>query len=391
MILSKKSVILTLISVLIASISGMGVFAYFPRYLLNLNINIILIQLILTFFMFTTVVFPPLLGKFSDNVQRRSIFFKIGAIGVNITFFILSFTFNLIFIIILLLIYGFFGAFATLKFVLFSELVESDNRFIAYFAAIMALGWFLGAFLCGIYVDIFGIEFFFQFLLIISLINTSVIIFIKENRSLIIERYENQNNKSLNNSNLIEQEEIAPISRSIYPSLFFRNLGVRPILIILAILMFFHLSSDTEIGFLIGINFLIQFFLNILIGHIITDKNLKWIMIIGYLLSAITIFGWIISTNFWSFLLFQILISLSFSMFSTATQIYISQNTTPKNRGKYMGFMSTSSQLGTFAGGLMFTLLLVVYSDYYTAMWFMVALPTVSALIILVKFESQSK
>jgi len=210
---------------------------------------------------------------------------------------------------------------------------------------------------------------------------------LKENRSLILEQQETRDNESNNNLNIIEQKEINPISRSIYSSLFFRNFGVRPIFAILAIIMFYHISSDTEIGFLIGINYLIQVFLNLLIGRIITDRNLKWFMVIGYILSAIAIFGWIMATDFWSFLFYQILISLSFAMFATATQIYVSKNTTPKNKGKYMGYMNTSSQLGTFTGGVFFTLLLFVYADYYPAMRFMIVFPAIAALIIFIKFD----
>lgn len=391
MILSKKSIILLLISALIANTTGMGVFAYAARYLLNLGVNIVIIQLILTFYIFTSLVFPPLIGKLSDKIQHRAMLFKFGAVGVSIIFFLFTNIVNLVLIIILMIFYGFFGTFSRLKFVLYAELVENDHRYIAYHAAITALGWFLGAFLTGIFVDIYGIEQYFQFLLMVSLLNLIIIMFIKEDRSLILERHDKVKDENLNDIIVNEKQEVSPISRSIYPSLFFRNFGIRPILLILAILMFFHLSSDTEIGFLIGINFLIQFFLNIILGHIITDKNLKWIMIIGYILSAITIFGWIIATDFWSFLLFQILISLSFAMFMTATQIYVTKHTTPRNKGKYVGYMGASTQLGSFSGGLMFSLLLVIYSgNYYPAMYFMIIFPAISALIILIKFESKS-
>jgi len=391
LILSKKSIILVLASVLIANTTGMGVFAYAPRYLLNLGVDVIVIQLILTFFIFTTVAFPPLIGKLSDKIQHRSMLFKLGAVGVSIIFFLLTTVFNLVLIVLLMILYGFFGTFARLKFVLYAELVENDHRFIAYFAAITALGWFLGAFLTGVFVDIFGIDRYFQFLLSVSLINLIIIMFIKENRALILERHEKVMIDNLDDINLNNHDGTNYISRSIYPSLFLRNFGVRPILVILAILMFYHLSSDTEIGFLIGINFLIQFFLNIILAHIITEKNLKWIMIIGYILSALTIIGWILATDFWSFLICQILVSLSFAMFMTATQIYVTRHTTPHNKGKYVGYMNTGSQLGSFSGGLMFSLLLVLYSgNYYPAMYFMIIFPAISALIILVKFESKS-
>jgi len=127
LILSKKSIILILASVLIANTTGMGVFAYAPRYLLNLGVDVIVIQLILTFFIFTTVAFPPLIGKLSDKIQHRSMLFKLGAVGVSIIFFLLTTVFNLVLIVLLMILYGFFGTFARLKFVLYAELVENSN------------------------------------------------------------------------------------------------------------------------------------------------------------------------------------------------------------------------------------------------------------------------
>lgn len=390
MIISKKSVTLTLTSAMMAGIYGMSLLSYLPRYLLQLNLDIIIIQLLITCLIFTTVIFPPLLGKFSDKLQRRVPFIKMASIGMNFTLFLFLFAANLTLIIILIFFYGFFWVSDGMKFVLYSELVESDHRYIAYYNAILAFGWFLGTFGAGIVIDIFGFEGLFRFLLIISLINTIIVILLKENRSLILEQQEKRDNESNNNLNLIEQREINPISRSIYPSLFFRNFGVRPIFAILAIIMFYHISSDTEIGFLMGINYLIQVFLNLLIGRIITARNLKWFMVIGYILSAIAIFGWMMATDFWSFLFYQVLISLSFAMFFTATQIYVSKNTTPKNKGKYLGYMNTSSQLGTFTGGVFFTLLLFVYSDYYPAMRFMIVFPAIAAMIIFIKFDRKN-
>ena len=392
MILSKKSMVLILISDLIASTFGMGIFSYFPRYLLNLNVDMVVIQLFVTLFIFTTVLFPPLIGRFSDKIQHRALLFKFGAAGICVSLFLLTTVISLILILVLLFIYGFFRAFERLKIVLYAELVENDSRFIAYDAAIIALGWFIGAFSTGIFVEMFGIEQYFFFLLIISLVNLVVILFIKEDRSIILER-SNNNNESLEVNNLIEQKEINPISRTIYPSLYFRNFATRPIMAILAIIMFIHISSDTQIGFLIGINFLIQFFLNILLGHAVKDneERLKWIMAIGYAFSVITIFGWIIATDFWSFLFFQITVSLSYAMFYTATLIYVNKHTTPQNKGKYVGYMQMSSQMGAFTGGLAFSLLLIIYGDYYAAMWFMIAFPVISTLIIIFKFESKKE
>ncbi|MBY8984997.1 MAG: hypothetical protein KGD65_08020, partial [Candidatus Lokiarchaeota archaeon] len=105
------------------------------------------------------------------------------------------------------------------------------------------------------------------------------------------------------------------ISVSVYLGLFFRNFGIKPIMVVLSIIMGFHISSDTQVGFLIGLNFLIQVALMLIIGHIISEKNEKLILILGYFFSTIAIIGYIISNSFFSFLISQIFIAFSYSMF----------------------------------------------------------------------------
>ncbi len=381
-----------LISTLTLNALGMAVYSYVPRYLFDyLNIDITSIQLIVTIFPLTWFVFPPILGKLSDKIQNRFVFMIFGAVGLLITFILLMFTINLVLIIILLLSFGLFSASSSINLVLFQEYVENDQIYISYYNAMVVLGWFIGAFVFGIIIDLYSIESIFQFLLIFSIINLIIVIFIREKRALITERQIRDTNAKEEENLLNNDEESSPISKSIYGSLFFRNFGIRPIISVLSIIMIVHLSTNTEIGFLIGINPLISFFLIILMGRIIKDKNIKFFMICGYLLSVIVIIGYIFSSDFFGYLLCQILISFSFSMFWTATQVYIAKNTTPENKGKYTGYVTSSFYLGSFMGGLFFSLLLFTYSDYYIAMWFMIIFPGVSAIIILLKFDKIEK
>jgi nitrate/nitrite transporter NarK len=53
--------------------------------------------------------------------------------------------------------------------------------------------------------------------------------------------------------------------------------------------------------------------------------------------------------------------------------------------------MQMSGQMGAFTGGLAFSFLLIIYGDYYAAMWFMIAFPVISTLIIIFKFESKKE
>ena len=388
MIVSKKSIILILLSVFIINTAAIIMYTYIPRYLIFLGVDTPLMQLIITIFPLTAFIFPPLYGYYSDKIQKRYSFILFGSIGMTISYFFLFLTMNLILIVLLLFLFGFFMASSNLLMTLFAELVRDDKTYISYFNASTVAGWFVGAQSGGVFIDFFGIEHIFLLILLISLPNIILVVFIKEERNLILEIYSGEQEKNSNNLLINKTEEEISISTSIYYGLFFRNFSIKPIMPILAIIMSFHLGSDSEIGFLIGINFLLQFFQMLLIGKLITLKNLKSFMIIGYLLSSVSIFGYIISSNFWSYLFFQFLVSFSYSMHWAATITYIAQNTSPKNKGKYMGYANSSLFSGSFIGGLLFSLLLSLFnSDYYIVMYFMIVFPAISTVIILLKFK----
>jgi MFS family permease len=364
----------------------MSVYSYLGRYLQFLGVEKILIQIIVTIFPLCSFIFPPLLGKLSDKFQNRKIFILMGSIALPIIFISLLFIKDVIFIIILILFYGFFSSSIGLNFILYQELVFNKQKFISYYNSMIVLGWFLGAQLCGIYIDFFGIEYIFTFILLFSIITLILSLFIKEDRDLILTRF-NEFNKNTSNFDLLDGDFNISVESSIYYGLFFRNFGIRPIMSIITIIMAFHLSSDSEIGFLVGINPLIQFFLMILMGKVISKRNQKSFIMVGYLLSSVVIIGYIVSTNFIFYLIFQILVSFSYSMFWSATHFYIAENTTPKNKGQYIGLANSSFYLGSFVGGLFFSGILTIQPNYYVAMLPLIIFPAISATIIGLKFK----
>jgi len=387
LILSKRSVILILISSFLINTAAMVVFTYTSTYLLDLGTGKSLMQLIVTIFPLTAFLFPPLYGFLSDKYQNRIIFLLIGTIGMIFAFLMLSLTRDLIFTILFLFLFGFFMASSNISFTLYSELVEDDKKYLSYYNAMIVAGWFVGAQFGGIFIDIYGIENIFLLVLLISLPNIICVVFIRENRSLILESYNNRVNKKLNGLNINDAEVETSISKSIYYGLFFRNFSIKPIMLILAFLMISYLGSLSEVGFLIGINFFLQFFLMLLAGKIISSKNVKSFMVIGYVLSSLTIFGYIIATNFLIYFIFQLIFAFSYSMHWAATIVYIAQNTTPKNKGQIMGYANASVFSGSFVGGLFFTLLLSFNPNYYIAMSFMMIFPIISVVVISLKFK----
>ncbi|MCK4383955.1 MAG: MFS transporter, partial [Candidatus Lokiarchaeota archaeon] len=301
---------------------------------------------------------------------------------------LMLFTKNLILINISLFLFGFFASSFTILFTLYAELVQNDSIKISYYNAAIAAGWLTGVQFGGIFIDFFGIQQIFLFSFIIFLISVFFVIFIKEDRQLILEHSMKLNEEDLNEISESITEKNNSNFKSIYYSIFFRSFGIRPILGIIVILMNFHLTSNTEIGFLIGINPLLQFFLLLYIGRLITHKNLKSFMLLGYILSVFIIIGYIFSFDFWSFMVIQILVSSSFSIFWMASVIYIAKNSTPKNKGSFIGKANSSGFAGDSIGGIFFTIMLVIFqSDYYMAMYFMLVFPVISVVVISLKFK----
>jgi MFS family permease len=306
--------------------------------------------------------------------------------------FLLLFTKDLIIINILLVIFGFFASSFTILFTLYVEIVQNDPKKIARYNASLAIGWFLGVLSGGMFNAIYGIEHMFMYSFLSLLLAFFFVIFIKEDRNLILEQ--NRNPKETNQlpDNLNTDEEIRANLKSIFYSLFFRSFGIRPILGIIVTIIGLSLTNETEIGFLIGVNPLLQFFLMILVGKLITNKNLKVFIILGNFLTVFVIFGYIYSFNFGTFLIFQILVALSYSLLWMGSLTYIAQNSTPKNKGKYIGYATMSSFAGDSIGGLFYSLMLAIfYSDYFMVMYFMIIFPVISSLIISFKFNPINK
>ncbi|MFW9881947.1 MAG: MFS transporter, partial [Candidatus Thorarchaeota archaeon] len=83
MILSKRSVILILFSILVLSTASIGMVTYTPKYLEYFGTRKSIIQLVMTIFPLTMFIFPPILGKYSDKIQNRISFVIIGAVGAT--------------------------------------------------------------------------------------------------------------------------------------------------------------------------------------------------------------------------------------------------------------------------------------------------------------------
>jgi len=168
--ISKRSVILLLISVLTYGTAAMALIYYLPRYLRDyLGFDLAIIQLVTTIYPFSAIFLPQILGKYSDKIQNRYLFILFGSIGASILYLALFFTKDLVLITFILIIYSMCGVSYRLSFTLYQELTKNNPKFVTFYNAANVFGWFLGSQFGGIFIDIYEISNIYIFLLIISL------------------------------------------------------------------------------------------------------------------------------------------------------------------------------------------------------------------------------
>jgi len=165
----------------------MTIITFIPLFLQYLGIDRVQIQLITTIFPFSSSLFPSFIGKFSDKVQNRGYFFKIGLIGATFTVFLLNLTRDVIFIALLILLLSFFNSCYRMIMPLFQELVENRSRQIIYYNMTMVLGWYVGSQLGGLVVEVNGINHFLLFVLMLYFLNIFLALFIKEENKKILQ------------------------------------------------------------------------------------------------------------------------------------------------------------------------------------------------------------
>ncbi len=387
--ISKKNVILILIINLFSNFISISVVTYTPPLLTGIGVAPSFITLIVSIIPLTLLIFPPILGKISDKIQNRIVFTLVGFIIIPFMFILISLTQNLALISLYLFLYGFLAACSNFNYVLFQELVHNEQKMVAFYNAITVLGWFLGAQIFGLFIEFSGYSILFPYLAVFAIINGVLTLFLRENRPLIIDFYEKLNTEVLNTNVSIQKKE-DHVSSSVFYGIFLRNFGVRPVYAVIAVIMGFYITNSVEIGFLIGINFLIQFFLMLAMGKFLKPKHFKIVITIGYLLSSLALLGYTISTDFLGFLFYQVIISLSFAMFFTPSQIHVAHNSTTENKGKYNGFLNTGNFAGSFFGILLFSGLLS-YFDYFSAIYLLIIFPILAAIIIFVNFKQTAK
>ena len=289
---------------------------------------------------------------------------------------------------------GFSGTCAGMTSVLYAEVTSNDAKWYTYHTSTISLSWFFGSLFGGIFIDIMGVANLYIFVLIFSLLNTVLSIFIQENREEIIQinqKLSQEKKLEITLNADIKLRELKKNSPYLNTGLFFRSLGARPILVSLAIFFSFTLTSDSHIGFLISVNPLIQTFFSLIIGRLIKRQNFKFFLTIGYFLSTLAMVGYYFSTEFWGLLVSQVLVCVSYVLFWNATFIYINQNTTPTNKGRYVTVAVSFFYLGSFIGDILMGVVLLIRSDYYFAILIMMIFPSVSALVLLFGFRLKSK
>ena len=371
---------------------GLAFYTYYPRYLAMIGTESFVITYIVSMVSLAAFIFPPLIGKYSDKRQKRKVFITVGGFA-SVIFYFLCFIVSLEFVwlaFILIFVMGFFGSSYSITYPLYSESSADDPKCISYYTAVTALSWSSGAFLSGFLMELFGLEGIYYLVLITVFLSAVPCLFIVENREEILSMNvisEQIAENDLEAEGKFDKKTLNLIFLPLFLAFFFRNLGIRPILGLAAIFFSFTLTSEAQIGFLIGINPLIQAALTLIVGKIINKRNMKIFMVIGFATSSLAMLGYYFAVDFWGLLISQIFVCISYTFFWNASIIYISQATTPENKADFVGRAWSFFYLGQFVGNWFMGGLLTINNDYYFTLLVMIIFPMISVLLIIFWFK----
>ncbi len=189
--------------------------------------------------------------------------------------------------------------------------------------------------------------------MIIFVLSVLPIIWIKENKSRVTIHSTHHGLLTLNDLYFMKENHLG----SIYISAFLRQISVSGVTSIAAVYFVYdaHLTPSL-IGFLAGLNPLVQIFSTLFFAKIAEAKNSKISIMLGMGITTASILSFALFRDVLGVGLAYGLLGLGFGAFISGSTTYISFSVSSDLRGRFMGlftsFRSFGTVVGSFLGGI---------------------------------------
>lgn len=327
----------------------MGLSLILQLYMTSLGANIFWVGVVSALGGLGTILFSPLWGSLSDKDGRKRYLIISSFIAL---IFLLFYPLTPNFILIVPLVFLFSSAnagFVPIATTFASERSKRRGIEVSFFNSALSFGNFMGMVIIGILTIWLSVKTSLWVFVLIFVLSILPIIFMKENK-IKTSHHVNHSLLTLNDLSFMKENHLG----SIYTSAFLRQVGVSGVTSIAAVYFVYdaHLTPSL-VGFLAGLNPLIQIFSTLIFAKIAESKNSKISITIGMAITTVSILSFALFRDVFGVGLAYGLLGLGFGAFISGTTTYISFAVSADLRGRFMGLFTSFRSLGTVTGSVL--------------------------------------
>ncbi len=329
--------------------SIMGISIVLQLYMIDLGANLFHVGLLSTLRGIAAVSFSPIWGILSDRKDRKSYLILSSFISLIVLLFYPTAS-TVILLMVLVFIFSLANAgFNPIATALSSESSEKRGIEISFFNSALAAGNFTSRVMMGVFLIWISVRVSLWLFALVFAFSIIPLFFIKERE---------RNPKFARKRNFLMNVEDFHLMKnnglwSVYIASFMRQAGTSGWLSLIAVYLVYAVKlSPSTVGFISGLNPLVQIFSTLYFAKLVEKRNAKQVMIVGMLLSALSPFLLaIVKNSIGASIAFGIL-GLGYGAFISGTTTYISFATPSDLRGRFMGLFSSSRSMGSIVGPL---------------------------------------
>jgi len=331
----------------------MGLSLILQLYMTGLGSNIFWVGVVSALGGIGTILFSPVWGSLSDKGERK---FYLIISSMIALIFLLFYPLAPNFILIIFFVFLFSSAnagFVPIATTFASEKSKRRGIEVSFFNSALSFGNFMGMVIIGVLTIWLSVKMSLWVFVLVFALSILPIIWIKEDKSKVSIRTVHRGLLTLDDLSFMKENHLG----SIYISAFLRQIGVSGVTSIAAVYFVYdaHLPLSL-VGFLAGLNPLVQIFSTLFFARIAETKNSKISVMLGMAITTASILSFAIFRDVFGVGLAYGLLGLGFGAFISGSTTYISFTVSSDLRGRFMGlftsFRSFGTVVGSFLGGI---------------------------------------
>lgn len=367
--------------------STMGLSLVVQLYMTDLGATLFDVGMFSTLRGIGSVIFSPIWGVFSDRKSRK-FYLVLSGLLTAVVLFLYPFAPSIGWFLLLVFVFASMNAgFTPIATALASEESKRRGREISFFNSALSAGNFASKVFMGFFLIWFSVRISLWLFIVLFAVSVAALFLIKENGAGNPAPKKNKRFlMGIDDLNLIKNSGLW----SIYLASFLRQAGTSGSISVIAVYLVQKVGfTASSVGFLAGLNPLVQIFSTLYFAKLVEKKKSKFVMIFGMTLSALSPFSFAFGKNLIGVVLAFSVLGFGYGAFISGTTTYISFATSSDLRGRFMGLFSSSRSMGMILGPLVAGSFATFFG--YEPMFFVMGSLTLAGSMVLALFFKERR